>query len=123
MAVITPLTNAAPGYHPITQTYGTSAANSADTLTGDIVGLRRLKYVTCAYSAAPTQAGVVISIVSGLGAAYSAPLQTGSANAQYTSYVPGENVIYLLPGDAVKVAAPAGGGVITSSIVIVTEAV
>ena len=39
-----------------------------------------------------------------------------------TNYVPAEDVVELLDGDAIVVAAPAGGGVLTSSIVIVTEA-
>lgn len=122
MAVITPTNEVGTGYKALTRTYGTSAAASSDTLTSPSTGRRRLKYVTVAYSGTPTQAGVTISIDSGLGAGYDCVLTTGSANARYTVYVPAEDVVTLLDGDAVLVSAPSGGGALTSAIVIVTEA-
>lgn len=124
MAAITP-TNVAVSnvYRPVNQCSGTSSANQADTLTSPTTGFRKLKYVTCSYSGAPTQAGVTISLKSGLGAGYDCVLTTGAANTRYNPYVPADEVIYLLEGDAIQVAAPAGGGLLTAAIVIVTEAV
>lgn len=103
--------------------YGTGAANQADTLTSTVVASgkrQKLSYVTCKYSAAPTQAGVAISIDSSLGAAYDTTLTTGTANAQSTVYLPNAD-LWLDEGDAILVSAPAGGGVITAAIVIAVE--
>lgn len=121
MAVITPTTDYAAGYHRLERTYGTSGAASADTLTSPTAELRRLKYVTVAYSGSPTQAGVTVEIDSGLGAGYDSTLLTGAANARYSAFVPAENVIMILDGDAIRVSVPSGGGALTASIVIVLE--
>jgi hypothetical protein len=121
MAVITPTTEVTTGYRAMQRTYGTGGAASSDTLTTPTAGRRKLKYVMCAYSGAPTQAGVTVTIDSGLGAGYDCVLTTGSANARYTVYVPAEDVVWLMDGDAIVVAAPSGGGALTAAIVIVTE--
>lgn len=102
---------------------GTSTANQADTLTSTVCPERaaqRISYVTCTYSAAPTQAGVTVEIDSGAGAGFDATLATGAANAQDTVYIP-DSDIWIVPGDAIRVSAPAGGGGITANIVIVLE--
>ena len=102
--------------------YGTGGSNSADTLTSTAVvehKTQRLNYVTCVYSGAATQAGVTVTLDSGLGSAYDALLSTGSANAINTVYLP-DGDVYLFSGDAIVVASPAGGAV-TAAIVIVTE--
>lgn len=103
--------------------YGTGTANQADTLTSTAIASgkrQKLSYVTCAYSAAPTQAGVAISIDSQLGAGYDATLTTGTANARYTVYLPNAD-LWLDEGDALLVSAPAGGSGITATIVIAVE--
>ena len=92
----------------------TSAADTALTMTVNPgVPFRVLDTLT-SYSAAPTQAGVTHDIDSGAGAGYDGTLSTGSANARYTAYQPTR--LTLVGDDAFKVTAPAGGGVITSSI-------
>lgn len=80
----------------------------------------RVLFVTVAYSAAPTQAGVTTKLNSGAGAGYDSTLNTGSANAQYTNYIPDGNLI-LGEDDALDVTAPAGGAAITASIAIYVE--
>lgn len=92
----------------------TSAADTALTMiVNPGVPFRVLNALT-AYSAAPTQAGVTHVLDSGAGAGYDGTLDTGSANARYTAYEPTR--LTLGADDAFKVTAPAGGGVITSSI-------
>lgn len=76
--------------------------------------------VTVKYSAAPTQAGVTTELDSGIGSAYDTTLNTGTANAQNTVYIPGDAVKYG-KDDSIRVTAPAGGAGITSSISIYTE--
>ncbi len=103
--------------------YGTGTANQADTLSTAVVpkgGSWRLLYTTCTYSAAPTQAGVLVEIDSGLGAAYDSSLFLHTANGQSNYFEPDEDV-WLLPGDAIRVSAPAAGGTITAAIAIVLE--
>ena len=102
--------------------HGTGTSNQADTLSSTAVPkhkTQRLVMVTCAYSGAATQAGVTTTIDSGIGASYDTLLNTGSNNAQYTAYIP-DGDVWLLPGDAIIVAAPAGGAV-TAAITITLE--
>lgn len=80
----------------------------------------RLLATMCAYSAAPTQAGVTTKLDSGAGADYDSTLNTGSANTQYTNYVPTVEVL-LGTDDGAVVTAPAGGVGITASVVIYLE--
>lgn len=127
MAAITPTVqrHALRGGGALVTYYGTGAANSADTLTTTAVGAhksQRLAYVTCAYSNTPTQAGVTVTLDSGLGAGFDTLFTTGSANARYTVYLP-DGDIYLKPGDALAIAAPAGGSGLTASITVVVEEV
>jgi len=80
----------------------------------------RVVAVNVAYSAAPTQAGVAIKLDSGAGAGYDTTLNTGSANAQYTSYVPAGDLV-IGKDDGLVVTAPAGGAGITASVSIYLE--
>jgi hypothetical protein len=96
---------------------GTANTQLVSTHTGERC---ELVMVTCKYSAAPTQAGVTVSLDSGAGAAYDAVLSTGSANAQTTVYTP-TVPIPILSDDAIVVTAPAGGGGITAAITIYTN--
>lgn len=104
----------------LTRTSGASAANTAKTVSTPADRQRQLLFVTCKYSAAPTQAGVTTTLNSGAGTAYDAVLNTGSANAQTTVYVPSGTII-VTDDDAIDVTAPAGGVGITSAIAIYTR--
>jgi len=104
------------------RTVGTSAVNTAQTVSTPTGAVRRLLQVLVAYSNTPTHSGVTVTLNSGAGSAYDTVLHTGSANARYTAYVPSGEVI-LLADDVVDVTAPAGGSGITSSVSIYTEVV
>ena len=101
-------------------TTDTSAANTALAVTVPSGAARRLVMVAVKYSAAPTQAGVTTELDSGIGAAYDTTLNTGTANARSTVYIPGDAVKYG-KDDSIVVTAPAGGAGITSSVSIYTE--
>lgn len=100
---------------------GTSAAASSDTLTTTVVAkhhTQKLLFVSIHYSAGPTYTatGITVKIDSALGSSFDLTLATGSVdNAQDYVYLPSPD-IRLLPGDAIIVAAPSGGGAITSAI-------
>lgn len=125
MAAVTPSSDRAASKSGQTlRYYGTGAANQADTMTSTAVAEHKsykIAFVSCVYSAAPTQAGVTVTLDSGLGSGYDALLTTGSANALATVYVPDGDVI-LFPGDAVLVTSPAGGVGLTAAMTIVLEA-
>ena len=96
----------------------TGTANTALTASVPAMGGPfRVLLVTVAYSAAPTQAGVTTTLNSGAGAGYDATLNTGSANALYTTYEPTTDLI-VGSDDAVDVTAPAGGAGITASVAV-----
>lgn len=106
---------------------GTGTANQADALSSPAVGkgtVERLVYVALQYSGAATYTGtdLTVQIDSGLGASFDTTLSSGSDDTQAFVYSPDEE-IWLLPGDAVKVSAPAAGSGVTASIVIVRERV
>lgn len=130
MAAITPTLRAGPTNlgGVVKQYYGTGTANQADTLTTATVQrgtTQKLLYVTVNYSAAPTYTGtgLTVKIDSGLGSTYDFTLTSGTDNTQFTVYLPDPD-IRLLPGvgsgvgDAIVVAAPAGGSGITASITV-----
>lgn len=98
----------------------TGAANTSLTSSLALSFPSRVLFVTVAYSAAPTQAGVTTTLNSGAGAGYDSTLNTGSANARYTNYLPDAELI-LAEDDALDVTAPAGGAGITASIAIYVE--
>ena len=98
----------------------TSTANGAGSASSAAGEVRQLVMVTVKYSAAPTQAGTTVTLNSGAGAGYDAVLDTGSANAQTSVYIPASPV-FVAADDSIDVAGPAGGGVITSSIAIYTR--
>lgn len=108
--------------HNLERSVGTSVANTAQTVSSpaDPASGRRIVLITVAYSAAPTQAGVTVTLNSGAGAGYDCPLLTGSANARYTTFQPTDAIIIELD-DVIDVLAPAGGADITSAIAIYTE--
>ncbi len=125
MAAITPTLVGTPrsALGPLIAWYGTGTANQADTLTTVVVptgGSQRLLYAMCNYSGAPTQAGVTVEIDSVLGSTYDVLLQTHTANGQKNTTI-GDPEVWLLPGDAIRVSAPAGGGSLTAAILIVME--
>lgn len=97
----------------------TGAANTALTVTILAAAARRLVMVTVKYSAAPTQAGVTTTLVSGAGAAYDTLLNTGSANAQNTVYLPAGDLLFG-SDDGLSVVAPAGGVGITAAVAVYT---
>lgn len=121
IATVTVERGNAGGGQQVVRYSGASAANSADTLTTTAVvkhDTQKLCFVSVHYSAAPTYTatGLTVKIDSALGASYDLTLATGSVdNLQDYVYLPDPD-IRLLPGDAIVVAAPAGGGVITSAI-------
>ena len=97
---------------------------SANTQLGSTLGPLgqpfRVISVIVSYSAAPTQTGVLVKLVSGAGTGYNATLNTGAANAQYTVYQ-GANDIIFGSDDSITVTAPAAGGVITASVAVYIE--
>lgn len=104
----------------IERTIGEGVANTAFTLSTPLGAKRRLIQSLVHYSAAPTQAGATTILNSGGGANYDTTLNTGSANAQSTVYLPAAD-LYALETDAVDVTAPAGGAGIIAYISIYTE--
>ncbi len=100
----------------------TSAPDTLQTLSTPTGSARRLLQVLVSYSAAPTYTGTDLKVTlnSGEGAAHDNVLQTGSNNGQYFNYVPDGELI-LKEDDRIDVVAPAGGGVITSSVTIYTQ--
>lgn len=105
----------------VIRTVATSGANAIGAASSPAIGRDQLVVmITVQYSAAPTQAGVTTTLNNGAGAAYDAVLQTGSANARTTVYLPTAPLI-IAPDDVIDVSAPAGGAGITSSIAIYTR--
>lgn len=100
--------------------YGTSGATQADTFTTPTVdagGRWNLVCVIVPYDAAPTYTGTALTVTidSGNGAAYDVALTNASDNTRYFIYLPTKD-IPLLPGDAIVVATPSGGGSVKSSV-------
>lgn len=92
----------------------TGSANTLLTMAVNPGVPFRVLDALASYSATPTQAGVTFTLDSGAGAGYDGTLSTGSANTRYTAYQPTR--LTLAGDDALNIAAPAGGGVITASI-------
>lgn len=96
----------------------TGTANTSLTSTMAARGSPyRVIAVTISYSAAPTEAGTTVTLASGAGAAYNCVLSTGTANTQYNSFIP-QNDLILAGSDGLTVVAPAGGAGITASVAI-----
>ena len=106
--------------------YEAGIANTALTATSSVAEgdkasqSKRVIAVYVKYSATPVQTGVVITLDSGLGTAYDTVLYTGSANVQDTFWQPSD-LMRIAQDDAIKVLAPAAGGVITATVQIVLE--
>jgi hypothetical protein len=100
----------------------TGSANTllTSTLPADTYNAYRIVSVEVAYSATPTQAGVTTALDSGAGAGYDATLNTGSANARYTSYVPSGELL-IGKDDGLVVSAPAGGAGVTAGVSVYLE--
>ncbi len=120
MAVTTNEVGRTPSGNRLLRHVETSAADTILAMSVKGGSGRKVLAVTVAYSAAPTQAGVTTKLDSGAGAGYDSTLNTGSANAQFTNYLPDGELI-IGNDDALVVTAPAAGGVITSSIAVYTE--
>jgi hypothetical protein len=120
IGTLTPAAYGRAGGGGVERWVATSAANTAQTVSTAVGEVRRVVLVAIFYSAPPTHAGITITLNSGAGAAYDTPLNTPAANAQSLIWVPTTEFV-ILPDDAIDVVAPAGGGVITSSVIIVTE--
>lgn len=99
---------------------GTGTAHANYTLSTDSTHRLRILLVTCAYSNTPTQAGVTSTLNSALGSGFDCTLNTGSANARYTAWIPANEII-LERGDTLDVLAPDGGVGLTASIAIYAE--
>lgn len=98
----------------------TGSANASTALTVAGLSGRSLLMVTAVYSGSPTQAGVTTALDSGAGSAYDSTLNTGTANATTTNYLP-TVPIPIGRDDAIVITAPSGGGGITASITAYTE--
>ena len=79
---------------------------------------QKLLWVSVSYSAVPVQTGIQIEIDSAEGAAFDALILDGTANDQFDFFVPNGPNLILSFDDAIRVTAPSGGGVITSTIVV-----
>lgn len=99
---------------------GTSLADTAQTVSTTVGKSLLLKAVHVRYSASVTQ-NVTVVLNSGAGAAYDVTLNTiaisSGTQGVYLPSVP----IPIAADDVVDVTAPAGGGVITSSIAIYAD--
>jgi hypothetical protein len=117
------------GYIGLERTVGTSAANTAQTVSvgGGALGAndgvaRRVKYITVHYSASPTQTGVTLTLNSGAGSTYDTLLKTGTADAQNNFYSELDfGRIILMGDDTLDIVAPAAGGAITSRVTAICE--
>jgi hypothetical protein len=97
---------------------GVSGANAAQTVSTPRDGRpKQVSYALAHYSAAPTQTGAITSVTPAGGAAYVTAVNTGTANALDTAYVPGAPLI-LGPADILSVLAPAAGGAVFSAVTI-----
>lgn len=100
---------------------GTSGANGAQTVSATSATHRlKVLWVTAKYSGAPTQTGVTSTLNNAAGSAFDTLLNSQTANAQNSFWMPDGELI-LEPGDALDVVAPAGGGSLTSSVMIACE--
>jgi len=126
MAVVVATVTRRPGGSRHIERFNAISAANTEITTSTIADVlapsanRKLLSVMVAYSAAPTQTGVTVVLNSGVAVTHDTLLLTGSANARYTVYAPDGEVI-LLPDDEIDVVAPAGGGALTASVLIVIE--
>lgn len=106
------------------RTSGQSDADTSKSVSTSGNSVRELVQVLVTYSASPTYTGsnLTVEVDSGLGTAYDGVLQSGTSNARYFQYTPSNRPV-IFADDEVKVTAPGGGGVITSTITIITKEV
>jgi len=101
--------------------FDTSAADTALVVTTPApsgTNPQRFMWVGVTYSAVPVHAGILIEIDSGSGATFDTRMLLGNANDQF-AFFQIDGGLEILNDDAIRVTAPAGGGVITSTISIV----
>ena len=101
--------------------FDTSAADTAlvlTTPTSSRVNPQRFMWVGITYSAVPVHAGILVEIDSGAGATFDTRILLGNANDQF-AFFQIDGGLEILNDDAIRVTAPAGGGVITSTISII----
>jgi hypothetical protein len=126
MAAVVPASDVAVGPRggaKLVRYYGTGAANTDATLTTPAVEKhksQRVVSVMVKYSASATEGGTTVVIDSGLGSGYDTTINTGSTNTQNNPYIP-DGDVWLSPGDALQVNAPAGGSGVTAAIVVIVE--
>ncbi len=104
-----------------------SSADTAQTCTTDPAGdgrahaqPRELRAVFVNYSGNATQ-DVTVTLNSGIGAAYDTLLATLSLVAEQDGFYLPEKPIPIMHDDQIDVTAPAGGGALTSQVIIITE--
>ena len=100
--------------------FDTSAADTALILTTPVASRTKpqfMLWVGVSYSAVPVHTGVIIEIDSGAGAAFDTRLLTGNIDDQFVFFSI-DGGLGLMDDDAIRVTAPSGGGVITSTITV-----
>lgn len=97
-----------------------SDADTALTLSTPTDVPLRVLYVAVKYSGTATHAGVTKTLNSGAGEAWDTLLHTGASDEEDHFWQPTRGV-ELADGDALDVAAPAGGAGVTSQITVVAE--
>jgi hypothetical protein len=122
MSVTTKLVGAARFGYPVHRHVETGSANTELVVSVPMSYVGQVLSVMVAYSATPTQTGVVTSLDAGAGAAYDTTLDIGIANQRYTVYSP-PALLVLGPEDALLITAPAGGAGITASVSVYTAEV
>jgi len=97
------------------RTVGTSAANSAQTVSADGPGI--LRQVTVKYSGSVSQT-VTVTLDSGAGAGYDTLLQNITlSSATDGVFLPDADIV-INTGDQIDVTAPAGGAGVTSAVTV-----
>ena len=108
--------------NPFTRVDGVSPANTAITVTTPTNLVAQVVEVRAAYSAAPTHTGVTVTKRRSGDASFDTLLLAGDANAQYTVWLP-QGQLWLMDGEVLEVAAPAGGAGITCGVEILLRRV
>lgn len=104
----------------ITRDTGTSAANTAQTVSTSAADIVRLLFVTIKYSASASPT-VTVTLNSGAGSSFDTVLSsTVMSSDTDVVFIPDE-AIFIEGDDNIDVLAPAGGAGITSSVAIYTE--
>lgn len=100
---------------------GVGADNAIGTVSTPVGKKYRLLFATAKYNTTPTQAGVTLTLDSGAGSTFDVVLNTGSANATTTVYIPTPDTVIIMPDDVLTLSAPAGGSGKTSALALYVE--